>query len=876
MISGLTASTSYTVSYSKNGAAAQTVVLTSTAAGAVTVTGLGQGSYQLTSLGTSNCTSAQTLPAVVLVDPAGPALAQNQVSGTNPTACNATTGSITLSGLTASTSYTVSYSKNGGSTVAIVQNSTAGGLFTISGLGQGNYTISNLGTNNCTSMLSLSAITLSDPAAPILSAASLVGTNPTTCGTATGSFSVTGLNANVSYTLSYEKDGGVVAPVSLISNALGVISVTGLATGSYGNFVLTNNLGCSTAPLVGPFNLSNPSLPTPTVATLTSVNASCGGNDGKLQLSGLTAGQTFVFHYQLGSIAQAKVAPVNASGILSVTGLSPGVYSDFYVTQGACISGTYPGPITLNANCLPPVVTPDIASTSPGKPVTGNVLTNDTDPNTSPTTGGQLTASLINQPAVGSVVLNPDGSYTYTPPTGFTGVTSFCYLATNTAGLSASTCVSIHVNPDPSPLANDAPIANNDNTQTTMGVAVTINAAANDTDPDSATSLNGQLNTPTILAQPSVGVASVVNGKFVYTPPANFTGVVSFPYSICDKATPALCATAVVTINVQPTPPVGTTLSPVAVDDALLTTKNTSATGTVAANDSDPNSPALPLTFTSGQPAHGTVVMGPNGTYAYIPVTGYSGPDSFTYLACNTAGKCDVATVTIDVQVPANLPPVLVGEPIVTDQGKPVTVCLPIVDGDVTDTHSVTVCGQPGNGVVTAQVNNTTHQVCLTYTPTPGFTGSTSVCITVCDAAGSCTTVLVPITVIPTSQTIALPQPPVVVVVPIVTPKDSTAQVCMTIVDPNMGDVQSVTLCSSPTKGSVTATVNNTTNQVCVLYKPTPGSVGPDAVCLLVCDQSGLCTQVTVPVTIVDPTPPGTTPVAPVVTPTPIVVTAAS
>ncbi|WP_170069472.1 Ig-like domain-containing protein [Spirosoma pollinicola] len=574
--------------------------------------------------------------------------------------------------------------------------------------------------------------------------------------------------------------------------------------------------------------------------------------------------------------------PASGTVIMTPTGSytytpAPGFVGPASFTYNVCNSAGKCAAATVNVDvlvpvALPPVATPDIANTNPDTPVSGNVLTNDSDPQNQP-----LVATLLSQPTSGTVVLNPNGTYTYTPPSGFTGVASFCYSVSNTAGLSSSACVTVNVNPVPSPnpAVDNAPIANNDNTQTTAGTSVTINVAANDTDPDSATTLNGQLSAPTIVSQPSVGVASVVNGKVVYTPPANFTGVVSFPYSICDKATPALCATAVVTVNVQPTPPVGTTLSPVAVDDALLTTKNTSATGTVAANDSDPNSPALPLTFTSGQPAHGTVVMGPNGTYAYIPATGYTGPDSFTYTACNTAGKCDVATVSVSVQ-PSTVtnPPVIIGQPIVTDQGNPITVCLPIIDADHLDSHTASICAQPGSGTATVVVNNTANTACVTYTPATTFTGATTVCIQVCDSQGNCVQTIIPITVIPTSQTIALPQPPVVVVVPIVTPKDSTAQVCMTIVDPNMGDVQSVTLCSSPTKGSVTATVNNTTNQVCVLYKPTPGSVGPDAVCLLVCDQSGLCTQVTVPVTIVDPTPPGTTPVAPVVTPTPIVVTA--
>ncbi len=87
-----------------------------------------------------------------------------------------------------------------------------------------------------------------------------------------------------------------------------------------------------------------------------------------------------------------------------------------------------------------PVLTPDIANTNPNTPVTGNVLTNDTDPQ-----GLPLTASLLTPPGAGTVVISPSGSYTYTPPVGFTGTVSFCYSASNTTGQSGSACVSINV-----------------------------------------------------------------------------------------------------------------------------------------------------------------------------------------------------------------------------------------------------------------------------------------------------------------------------------------------------------------------------------------------------------------------------------------------
>ncbi|GAB3991969.1 hypothetical protein GCM10028807_23780 [Spirosoma daeguense] len=304
---------------------------------------------------------------------------------------------------------------------------------------------------------------------------------------------------------------------------------------------------------------------------------------------------------------------------------------------------------TVTVTALAPITLSDITTSRPTIPVSGNVLTNDRDPQ-----GLPLTATLVGSPTGGAVTLNPDGSYTFTPAAGFTGVASFCYSASNSAGLSSSACVSINIEADPDG-GNAKPIATNDNVRGYQNRAVTLFVRANDTDPNSATSLSGQLTNPTLLSQPADGVA-VVNGDgtITYTPPATFTGVTSFVYQICDRATPALCATATVTITVLATPPVGTTLAPVSVDDFVLTQINTPRTGTVSTNDYDPQ--GLGLSYTTGQPDIGTVIMSSTGSYTYTPTADFTGPSSFTYQVCNTAGLCDVATVSVLIQpLPPNV-----------------------------------------------------------------------------------------------------------------------------------------------------------------------------------------------------------------------------
>ena len=60
------------------------------------------------------------------------------------------------------------------------------------------------------------------------------------------------------------------------------------------------------------------------------------------------------------------------------------------------------------------------------------MLANDTDPN-----GDALTAVLVTNPAHGTLTLNADGSFTYTPAGDYTGPDSFTYRASDGTPTSA-------------------------------------------------------------------------------------------------------------------------------------------------------------------------------------------------------------------------------------------------------------------------------------------------------------------------------------------------------------------------------------------------------------------------------------------------------
>ena len=111
-----------------------------------------------------------------------------------------------------------------------------------------------------------------------------------------------------------------------------------------------------------------------------------------------------------------------------------------------------------------------LAITAPG------VLANDTD-----SENDSLTAILVSGPANGGVVLNANGSFTYTPALNFNGADSFTYKANDGVADSNVATVSITVNP-----VNDPPAADPGGPYNgTAGVAVAFNGS-NSTDPENS------------------------------------------------------------------------------------------------------------------------------------------------------------------------------------------------------------------------------------------------------------------------------------------------------------------------------------------------------------------------------------------------------
>jgi len=201
--------------------------------------------------------------------------------------------------------------------------------------------------------------------------------------------------------------------------------------------------------------------------------------------------------------------------------------------------------ITVNEINDAPIAAADSATTNEDTAVNGDVLANDFDPdNTDGILGNEdtLTAVLVNGPSNGTVVLNADGTFTYTPDANFNGADSFTYHATDGTDNSADVTVTLAVIS-----VNDAPVATAENYAAIDGEEIIVPASgvlANDRDVD------GDLLTAAVVSGPTHGQLILsANGSFSYRPDPLYDGVDTFTYIVSDGAGGSDVATVTITVN---------------------------------------------------------------------------------------------------------------------------------------------------------------------------------------------------------------------------------------------------------------------------------------------------------------------------------------
>ncbi|MBS9773506.1 MAG: tandem-95 repeat protein, partial [Gammaproteobacteria bacterium] len=194
-----------------------------------------------------------------------------------------------------------------------------------------------------------------------------------------------------------------------------------------------------------------------------------------------------------------------------------------------------------------PVAKDDDATTKEATPVTGDVTGNDT---LGDGEKGDHTFAKATDPLNGTVTVNEDGTYEYTPKAGFTGKDSFEYTITDKDGDTSTAKVVITVDPK-TPPTDKEPVAKDDTNKTTEGTPIPGDVTTNDELGDGD---KGE-HTFSKASDPLNGTVTVnPDGTYKYTPKAGFTGKDSFEYTITDKDGDTSTATVVITVDPKPVP----------------------------------------------------------------------------------------------------------------------------------------------------------------------------------------------------------------------------------------------------------------------------------------------------------------------------------
>jgi VCBS repeat-containing protein len=264
-----------------------------------------------------------------------------------------------------------------------------------------------------------------------------------------------------------------------------------------------------------------------------------------------------------------------------------------------------------------------------------------------------LTAVKVANPGHGTVTLNANGSFTYTPEANYNGSDSFTYQAYDGSLYSNTATVTITVN-----AVNDAPsfttgpdqnVLEDAGLQTVNTWATSLSAGPSNESGQVLDFIVTNGNNSLFSVQPAIAA----NGTLTFTPAANANGTATVTVSIHDNGGAsnggvATSGTQTFTITVTSVndPPVAPTGGAAYSTDenAVL---NQAAPG-VLENVTDLDGDPLTAVLVSNV-SHGTLVLNANGSFTYTPAAGFTGSDSFTCKASDGTTDSSVFTVTIEV-----------------------------------------------------------------------------------------------------------------------------------------------------------------------------------------------------------------------------------
>ena len=366
--------------------------------------------------------------------------------------------------------------------------------------------------------------------------------------------------------------------------------------------------------------------------------------------------------------------------------MNGGVYN-VTVTADDGNGGTVTSTFTWTVANPAPIAADDTATTNEDTPVNIPVLANDNDPD-----GDPLTVTAATAPN-GIVVIEADGTVTYTPNANFNGTDTITYTISDGNGGTDTATVVVTVAP-----VNDAPtvVAALPNLANVDASTVSVPTAGNFTD------LDGDALTFTAIGLPAgltIGADGIITGTIDNSASQGGTGGI---YLVTVTANDGNGGTVDASFTWTITNP-----PPVAANDTAMTTEDIAVNIPVLVNDTDPDGDDL--TVISGLANNGSVLINSDGTITYTPNADFNGTDTVTYTISDGEGATSTATVEVTVAAANDIP---IADPQLTNQtDQDADVISVDVSGNFSDidgdTLAFTATGLPGglsidaNGLIT-------------------------------------------------------------------------------------------------------------------------------------------------------------------------------
>ena len=270
----------------------------------------------------------------------------------------------------------------------------------------------------------------------------------------------------------------------------------------------------------------------------------------------------------------------------------------------------------------------DFVNTYMNTAVTVNVLANDEG-----LEDGFESIAIYIQPLFGTVIINNNNTFTYTPANWYLGNDSLQYVIVDTDGDISVATVYITVSERP----NAIPDAIDDRRATAINTPVVVDVLFNDTGLDDGGIVVDAEENP---VHGSINVNQ--DNTITYTPATDYLGFDTFKYKVTDIDGDSDIAT--VTINVKETNSI-----PYAVDDTAVTSINKPVLVNILANDTALIDEPITVSIIT-EPVNGQVEVNYDNSITYTPLDWYVGSDELTYAVFDVDGDYSVAKVLITVR----------------------------------------------------------------------------------------------------------------------------------------------------------------------------------------------------------------------------------